>query len=339
MNYLSPSTLKIFLYLLYGNESIDIPAALRTENENFIKDIFENKLQEFFTLVRNNEIFKDIDYDNLLDKEYVDFYLINYPLKILLSKIYKDKLIAFIGEYINNFESGDLDSVTDHYYPFNESLSKAARKLNSFSEGINKEFSIKIPLKEDPQNRFYEKEVRFFETVFYLNIKKIISINSCNIIKDFEYQEQEKQKLDLNLTFKKDISSIKGILTEVLKEDINQDKEVIYEISYYDFSRDIFINDRKLKTLRYNSPNRIVFEYLYSHPDEDIEKETLNDIVYKELNKPLEKKLSKIAQEAGFTGNRKKLFFITTENTAKLRIQITKKQIDKAKIDPSKILP
>lgn len=83
--------------------------------------------------------------------------------------------------------------------------------MNSFSKRINKEFSIIVPLKEDPQNRLYEKEIRFFETVFYLKIKEIISINKCNIIRDFEYQNEEKQKFGLDLTFKKNIGSIKGV--------------------------------------------------------------------------------------------------------------------------------
>lgn len=341
MNYLNVITLKIFLCLLHGNYSIEIPARLRIEKENFIEDIYKNKLQGFFTLVRNNEVFKDIDYKNFLGEEYIDYYLINYPLKILLSKIHKDKVFDFVGEYINNFESGNFDdSATDQYYPFNGSLSRAAKILNSYSKGINKESSIKIPFKENSQNKLYEKEVRFFETVFYLDIKKIININSCNVIEDFKNKDGNKQKIDLRFTFKKDISSIKGILAE----DLSKNDEIIFRLSYDEYAGDIYIKDKKnkkkLSSPHYDSINRIIFENLYNNPEKKFSKKILNKILKKELGESLEKKtLSKVAQELGFVGDIKKLFFITTGNTAKLRIEVTREQIDEANIDISKILP
>ena len=338
-NYLNDITLKVFLFVLYGKGTITIPVSQYADSENFIRDIAKHKLQTYFSLVRNNKLFNDDDYKDFLDKEYFDYDLHSYPLKILLSEIYKDRLNDFIGGYVNNFEFDNLDSTTDHYYSFNKSLSGAVRVLNSFSKGINKEFTIKIPLKEDPQNRFYEKEVRFFETIFYLNLKKIISINSCNIIKDFKYQDEEKQKLDLNLTFKKDISSIKGISTE----DLSSGDETILELFYEEHVGDIYIKNKnykkKLSSPQYNSPNRIVFNYLYDHPEDDIQINILKKEVEEKTKDSFKKTLSKIAQELGFTGDIKKLFFITTKNTARLRIKVTKEQAFKANIDISKILP
>ena len=43
MNYLSEITLKIFLCLIHGCESIEIPVMLRTEKQDFIK-IYKNLL-------------------------------------------------------------------------------------------------------------------------------------------------------------------------------------------------------------------------------------------------------------------------------------------------------
>ena len=336
MNYLNDITLKVFLFILYGNGTITIPASQYIDSENFIRDIAKNKLQKFFTLRVNKEIFSDSDCEDFLDKEFFNISIIHNPLKILLSEIYKDELIDFMSDYIKNFESDNLGSPTEHYYPFNKSLSEAARKLNSFNEGINKEFSIKIPLKEDFQDRFYEKEVRFFETVFYLSLKKIITINSCNIIKDFEYQNEEKQKLDLRLTFIEDISSEEGISEAIL----SNDDEVVLEL-FYDEYGDIYIKSDKDKIKlgkpQYNSINKLVFEYLYNNHDKPIKKYVLSDLVQKELGKPLTKPLRKIAQELGFKGDIKKLFFITTENVAKLRKKITKSQLNDIGIDISKI--
>ena len=335
-NYLNEITLKLFLFLLYGSGAITLPSSQYEDSMNFIRDIAKYKLQKFFTLKINDEIFNDEDCEDFLDKEFFNHSIINNPLSILLSEIYKNKLIDFIENYISDFKSGNFDSVTDNYYTFNRSLFETTKKLNSFSDGINKEFSIKILLDEDPQDRFCEKENRFFEIIFYLDLKKIVSINGCSIIKNFDNLFKEKQKLDLRLSFIKDATSI----IDSFEGALNGHDDTMLELHYDEYGN-INISDgeriRKLSSPRYNSINMVVFEYLYNNHDKPIKKYVLSDLVQKELGKPLTKPLRKIAQELGFTGDIKKIFFITTEKIAKLRKKITKSQLNDIGIDISKI--
>ncbi|GAI13032.1 unnamed protein product, partial [marine sediment metagenome] len=66
MNYLKNITLQVFLCLFYGNGIAIIPAIERIGKENFIKEIFENKFEEFFVIEKNGENFQKIDYKNFL---------------------------------------------------------------------------------------------------------------------------------------------------------------------------------------------------------------------------------------------------------------------------------
>ena len=70
-NYFNEITLKVFLYLLYENESTEIPTILRTVKENFIKDIFGNELAQIFNIERNGVVFKETDYKNLSKDDYI----------------------------------------------------------------------------------------------------------------------------------------------------------------------------------------------------------------------------------------------------------------------------
>jgi len=334
MKYLNVITLKIFLCLLYGNESITIPVSQYTDSEKFIRDISKYKIQTFFSLIRNNKFINDIDYKNFLDEDYLDYYLRSYPLKIILHKKDIKNLNDFIIKYINNFESDYLNSYTDHYFSFIESVSKTVKVLKDFERGIEKESSIKIPFKENFENIFYKKEVRFYETIFYLDKGKIVSINSCKIL---ESKSKEKQKIDLRFTVKKDISSV-SILKESFEEQKKINAKIVLEISYDDFSRTIYINGYKIVALQYYKPNRVIFEYLFKHHDEYIEREKLKEKVLEELGKPLKKSLTKFVNDIGFQGKRRELFFTTTKDAIKLRIKITKEQLDAANIRLSEIL-
>ena len=340
MKYLSEITLKTFLVCLYGKGYIEIPTRLRVEKDNFIKNIYENNLQKYFTLTRNDELFKDIDYKNFFDADYIDYYLINCPLKIALKEVHRDETYRFVNEYINNFVADNLylDSPTAQYFNFKESFTEVSNILNSYSKGLNKKSSVKIKIEENSKNRFYNKEIRFFEVILYLANEKIINIDSCNVIKDYKKIDIDEQKIDLKFTPRKDINSI-IIPTGDSEEKRKQTEEIICQISYDNFSRDISINGYKLITLRYDSPNKVIFEYLFKHPDEYIEKEKLEELILKELKEPLKKPLTKFADEVGLKGKRRKLFFTTTKDTAKLRTKITKEQLEAANIKLSEILP
>jgi len=220
------------------------------------------------------------------------------------------------------------------FFSFIESVSKTVKVLKDFERGIEKESSIKIPFKENFEHIFYKKEVRFYETFFYLDKGKIVSINSCKIL---ESKSKEKQKIDLRFTVKKDISSV-SILKESFEEQKKINAKIVLEISYDDFSRTIYINGYKIVALQYYKPNRVIFEYLFKHHDEYIEREKLKEKVLEELGKPLKKSLTKFVNDIGFQGKRRELFFTTTKDAIKLRIKITKEQLDAANIRLSEIL-
>lgn len=211
MNYLNPLTLKVFLYLIYGNVSIDIPTNLRVEKENFIKDIFENKFQGFFTLIKNNEIFKEIDYENLLDKEYYDFSLLNKPLKIELIEENKDELTSLIYEYASNFKNDDLNSKNENFYSFNKCLIETINLLEPYYNDYGKNFNIDIALdKNQLGNKEYDNKIRLIESIFYFLNKKYITINCCNI-SNLKSDKDNKNIIFIGVTLNKTFDEILDI--------------------------------------------------------------------------------------------------------------------------------
>ncbi len=138
----------------------------------------------------------------------------------------------------------------------------------------------------------------------------------------------------------RDNSSLDAILKSNSKiSETEDDNEILYELKYHDLYCQISINGILLKNPQYGAVNSIVFEYLYNKPDKDVSFNELNEVVKANLDKNLDKPLKKIAHELGFVGDRKKLFFITTKNSARLRTKITKKDLIGLNIDISKILP
>lgn len=126
--------------------------------------------------------------------------------------------------------------------------------------------------------------------------------------------------------------------TEELKE-----KDIALKLSYDYFSRKIFIEDiinskrYLLKTPNYDSANQIIFKYLYKYPNDKVRIEKLRAIVEKESGRHIIRKLHNIASDLGFTGDIKKLFLLTSNNSAEMRTEITTEQIEKLKVDINKI--
>lgn len=119
-NYFNEITIKIFLYLLYENEYTEIPTILRTEKQNFIKDIFENELPQFFIIERNRKIFEETDYKNFLEDDYVGFDLLSKPLRIKL--INRDTLTVLMDKYISDFKNRDLKLPEGNFYSFSKCI-------------------------------------------------------------------------------------------------------------------------------------------------------------------------------------------------------------------------
>lgn len=152
--------------------------------------------------------------------------------------------------------------------------------------------------------------------------------------------------------FKKNILPAYNIYKKmsVFRDSVKKEKEglsnedVVYELSYDDFSRQILIIDKKnnktflLKTPHYDSENKVIFEYLFNHPQEVVKLRTLEDEVKKELNSNLVVSLHRVAHELGFKGPLKKLFLSTTKETAILRKKVTAEQLKKSNINLAEIL-
>jgi len=152
--------------------------------------------------------------------------------------------------------------------------------------------------------------------------------------------------------FKKNILSAYNIYKKmsVFEGSVKKEKQglsnedVIYELAYDDFSRQILIIDKKnnktflLKTPHYDSENKVIFEYLFKHAQEIVKLKALEDEVKKELNSNLVVSLHRVAHELGFKGPLKKLFLNTTKETAMLRKNVTAEQLKKSNINLGEIL-
>ena len=121
--------------------------------------------------------------------------------------------------------------------------------------------------------------------------------------------------------------------------DINNKDKTVFLLSYDEWSREIYINDKLLKRPQLNSVNHIVFEHLYNNPNTEVSLRTLKEIVENELGHKFDKSIIKIANDLGFTRDRRKLFFITSQYSAKLRTKITQEILDSQKVDIKNILP
>lgn len=181
----------------------------------------------------------------------------------------------------------------------------------------------------------------------FLNLKRPIGQNTFIISEVYncfnEYYKDFKNKGLVSERFldedDKKVQLPKEDKNEIQVSDKDIDNEVAFELKYDEWYFQITINGQLLKKPQYNSVNRVIFEYLLSHPNKNIGIKMLKEIVKANLDQDLDKPLKKVAYELGFIGDRKKAFFVTSKNSAKLRTKVTNKDIKDLKIDPSKILP
>jgi len=198
--YLNEITIKVFLYLLYENESTKIPTALRIEKENFVIDIFKNELAKIFTIERNKEVFGETDFKNLSNDNVVDYAFINEPLDINL--IDKDSLTTLMSEYIDNFKNGYLKSSEDNFYNFSKCILETSKLLDSYYKDYGRDFNIDLALnKNELGNKVYDNKIRLVESILYMSDKNYIIINGCNIKSDKENEYLIFIDVTLNKTF------------------------------------------------------------------------------------------------------------------------------------------
>jgi hypothetical protein len=341
-------------YELQDNFNFKINKEYVDNNINKIKKIYNDISSEDSNIsaISLREITK-ILIENPTDIELIDlinisatpqYPFINKALILILEVSKKEKLITFINEYISNFENNSLTAQKHNYYSFEKNLFEIKKILDSFQNKYGKRFIFQLPLNENVRYGIYNKELRLIEILFYLLNKGYINIEGTKISKIKYKTSKEEYILNISITLKKslpEITDTKNVVTipKVTPEVKNLENEVAFKLSYDEDSCEIFINDKKLSHPQQDSINNIVFKYLYKHANQDVKREELckevNDKLYIQFTKPI----NKIANELGFTGDRKKLFFITGKITAKLRTEITKKKLLEAKIDPSKILP
>ena len=295
------------------------------------------------TLIENSADIDIVDLINISSSNY--YLLVNEALILNLKENQKEKLMVFLDEYIAEFKKDLLTAQKHKYYSFGKNLSEIITLFTSYIKDYGKRFIIQVPLNEGVRYGVYNPKLRLAEILLYMLEKQYIDITTV-VISKIKYQTKKENILNINITLNKTPSEIYNLEKEPvsysnvsLAEDLSQDNSIVYKLSYNSFTGDIFINDSKLKSPHYDSANRIVFAYLYNNPDKVINIDTLDAEVNRELNEGLKKPLSKVAQELGFTGDRKKLFFKTTINTARLRTEITKKELKEARVNTSKILP
>ncbi len=155
-----------------------------------------------------------------------------------------------------------------------------------------------------------------------------------------DYYKNFKKKGKKQLGEEKNVAQYPDLNDPKIKTSTLLDEnELLYELKYHAMYCQISINGKLLSNPHYGSINSVVFEYLFDHPNKDVSYDELKGIVEANINKILNKPLKKIAHELGFVGERKKLFFITSKDSARLITSITRKQIKVLNIDTSKIIP
>jgi hypothetical protein len=207
-------------------------------------------------------------------------------------------------------------------------ITAPSRPIRVFIDDVkNYVYSKEIKKLSDTLTRLvYEKALKSFK------FEKHQDIHNCIIFEKGENFGKLLKKLHEII-----------VLTAALEDSSKNNDYIIYELEYNDWSREIHVINKTsgkryfIKRPHYESESKIIFEYLFNHPEENINKKVFEEEVKRELNKTLITSLDKIGTELGFTRELKKLFLTTSKDYAKLRIKVTKSQQQKSGIDISKI--
>ncbi len=213
MNYLSHSTLKAFLYLLYGKSSLLLFNFKYPERESIIQDIFSDNLESLFFFKNSEGTIERASLEDMSEILY-DISPNIKTLEIILPSSNEGKLLDFINSYVNDFKNGDVFPKKNNYYPFKQSYQLSMEKLKKYKE-FGKKINIKIPLNDESKYTFYKNEVRFIDVLFYFLSKKYIEINTSEIEKILyevsdDYYETEIL-LPMTLVFNRTLEEISDI--------------------------------------------------------------------------------------------------------------------------------
>jgi hypothetical protein len=100
-------------------------------------------------------------------------------------------------------------------------------------------------------------------------------------------------------------------------------KDLMYEVTYSEKTREIFINGFLIAKPDFDSENERVFTYLYKHPNQKISLKQLEENTGK-----LTKTLHKVVENLGFTKDLKRAFFDTAKTSIRFRNPVTKKDLE-----------
>ena len=211
MNYLSHSTLKAFLYFLYGKGSLLLFDFKYLERQSLIDDIFSNNLADLFVLKNSESATKSFNFKKILDYPY-DISPGIKTLKIMLLDSNKGKLLDFINDYVNYFKNDKL--VNDNYCLYGASFQSSMELLKPF-KNYGKKISFKISLNNKSPFAFYKNDVRFLDVLFYFLIQKYIRINIGDVYKVMhetgEGYYEEEILMSVTIVFDKTLEEISDI--------------------------------------------------------------------------------------------------------------------------------
>jgi len=164
-------------------------------------------------------------------------------------------------------------------------------------------------------------------------LKGLIFLSSVGAIKKYEtYGDYNDTQARFEVTLEPQFRHCLNLLKQEYQSRLSAEHEqtgndeadkIIYSVSYSQ-NREISVNNFLLTQLTFDGENHIVFEYVFRKPNENI---TLEEIQKANRNIAINKPLTKIVENWGFTGDLKKVFFEVSKAKIKFRNPIYEKDL------------
>ena len=212
MNYLAHSTLKAFLYLLYGKNFLLLLNFKDTDRKKIIADIFSNNLSDLFLFKNSETTFHNPSLEGI-NANLFDISPNIKTLSIKLPRSNNIKLTDFIYKYVKEYKKKGILKPSN-FCSFEVSYKESIGLLSS-AERQGGKIDIEIPVNEKSRTVFYKSDVRFLDILFYLLGEEYIDI-SVGEIKKISHEVAEDLYKDellfpLAITFKKPLKEISDI--------------------------------------------------------------------------------------------------------------------------------